>query len=320
MRFAVQVLLLVCGIAAVVQAQPYPAKPVRMIVGFTPGGATDIISRILGQQLTESFGKPVVIENRPGASGMIGAELVARAQPDGYTLYMASQTTHAVAPYMYAKAPYDPVRDFAAVCLVVNNPLLLVTHPSLRIATVKDLVALAKSRPGQLSFATGGVGASGHMSAELFKSMVKIDMLAVHYKGDSAALTDVLGGQVPLMFVNISAVLQHVRAGKLRGLAVTGGKRSTIAPDFPTVAESGFPGYEVVTWFGVLAPAATSKEVIGRLNAETIRALQLPSVREQIGKQGFEIVGSSPEDFAVFLKEENVRWARVVKESGARAE
>ncbi|HSQ05161.1 MAG TPA: tripartite tricarboxylate transporter substrate-binding protein, partial [Burkholderiales bacterium] len=207
MRFAVQVLLLVCGIAAVVQAQPYPAKPVRMIVGFTPGGATDIISRILGQQLTESFGKPVVIENRPGASGMIGAELVARAQPDGYTLYMASQTTHAVAPYMYAKAPYDPVRDFAAVCLVVNNPLLLVTHPSLRIATVKDLVALAKSRPGQLSFATGGVGASGHMSAELFKSMVKIDMLAVHYKGDSAALTDVLGGQVPLMFVNISAVL-----------------------------------------------------------------------------------------------------------------
>jgi len=320
MRSMIRALVLLFASAVVASAQTYPNRPVRLIVGFTPGGATDIISRILGQQLTESLGKPVIVENRPGASGMIGAELVAKAQPDGYMLYMASQTTHAVAPYMYTRAPYDPVKDFAAVSVVVNNPLLMVTHPSLNIASVKDLIALAKARPGQLSFATGGIGASGHMAAELFKSMVKVDMVAVHYKGDSAALTDVLGGQVPLMFVNISAVLQYVRAGKLRGIAVTSGKRSTIAPDFPTVAESGLSGYDVVTWFGVLAPATTPKEIITRLNTEIVRALQLASVREQIARQGFEIVADSPEQFTLFLKEENVRWARVVKESGARAE
>lgn len=320
MKAVTRLVLLSVSSVALAHAQSFPVRPVRIVVGFTPGGATDIISRIVAQQLTESLGKAVVVENRPGASGMIGAELVARAPADGYTLYMASQTTHAVAPYMYSKTTYDPVKDFTPVAVVVNNPLMLVVHPSLAVRSVKDLISLAKTRPGQLSFATGGVGSSGHMSAELFKSMVKVDMVAIHYKGDSAAITDLLGGQVPLMFVNISAVLPQVRSGKLRGVAVTGANRSTIAPDFPTVAESGLIGYEVVTWFGVLAPAATPEDIVTRLNHEIVRLLGLAGVKEQIAKQGFEIVGNSPEQFAVFLREENAKWARIVKESGARAD
>lgn len=315
-----RLILLLMSSVALVHAQSFPVKPIRIVVGFTPGGATDIIARIIAQRLTESLGKTVVVENRPGASGMIGAEMVAKAPPDGYTLYMASQTTHAVAPYMYHKSPYDPVKDFTPVIVAVENPLLLVTHPSLAVHSVTDLIALAKARPGQLSFATGGIGASGHMSAELFKSMVKVDMVGVHYKGDSAAITDVIGGQVPIMFVNISAVLPHVRSGRLRGVAVTGAKRSTIAPEFPTVSESGLAGYEVVTWFGVVAPAATPEDIVAKLNHEIARLLGVASVKEQIAKQGFEIVASSAEQFAIFLREENAKWAKVVKESGARAD
>src|SRR5262247_1819228 len=234
MRWLV-LLLALASAGALAQAQPFPTRPVRIVVGFAAGGPSDIVARIVAQQLTERLGRSVVVENRPGATGMIGAELVAKAPPDGHALYLASQTTHAVAPYMYAKAPYDPIRDFTTVSLVAHNPLLCTTHPSLNVKSIKELIALARARPGDLNFATGGQGSSPHMSVELLKSMTGIKMVAIHYKGDGAAIADLLGGQVPIMFASIAGLLPHTKTGKLRGIAVTGAHRSTIAPEFPTV-------------------------------------------------------------------------------------
>ena len=314
------ILLLAALGATLTQAQSYPSKPVRIIVGFAAGGPSDIVARIVAQQLTDRLGRPVVVENRAGATGMIGAELVAKAPPDGHALYLASQTTHAVAPYMYAKAPYDPIRDFTTVSLVAHNPLLAVTHPSLGVKSVKELIALAKKRPGDLNFATGGQGSSPHMSVELLKSLTGINMVAIHYKGDGAAIADLLGGQVPIMFASIAGLLPHARSGRLRGIAVTGAKRSTIAPEFPTIAESGLPGYEVVTWFGILTTAGTPGDVVTRLYNEIAQMVQVPAVKEHIVKLGLEIVGSSPAEYAVFLKEENVKWGKMVKALNLRAE
>jgi tripartite-type tricarboxylate transporter receptor subunit TctC len=317
-----RLLLLLVAVAsiALVHAQPYPARTSRIVVGFTAGGPSDIVARMMAQQLTERLGQPVVVENRPGATGTIGAELVAKAPADGYTMYLASQTTHAVAPYMYAKIGYDPLKDFATVARVVHNPLLMVVNPSLPVKSIKDLIALAKARPGELNFATGGIGSSPHMSMELFKSTVKLDMVPVHYKGDGAAIIDIIGGQVPLLTSSISALLPHVRNGKLRGVAVTSLKRSTVAPEFPTIAESGLAGFEVITWFGILVPAATPKEVVNRLNSEIVQSVSQPGVRDQLIKMGFEIVANTPEQYAVFLREENVKWGKVVRDLGLRAE
>ncbi len=301
-------------------AQPYPSKPTRIIVGFTAGGPSDIVARIVAQQLTERMGQSFIVENRAGATGTIGAELVAKAPPDGYALYLASQTTHAVAPAMYAKVGYDPIKDFATVVRVVHNPLLMVVNPSFPVTSIKELIALAKARPGQINFATGGIGSSPHMSMELFKSMTKIDIVPIHYKGDGAAIIDIIGGQVPMLTSSISALMPYVKSGKMRGIAVTSMKRSTVAPEFPTIAESGLPGFEVITWFGILAPAATPKEVVNRLNTEIVQAVALPNVREQLTKMGFEIVANTPEQYAVFLREENVKWGKVVKDLGLRAE
>lgn len=312
-------LLLASGIPHL-QAQTYPSRPVRIVVGFTAGGPTDIVGRLLAQQLSERFGRQFVVDNRPGASGTIGGEIVAKSKPDGHTLYVAVQTTHAVAPYMYSKVGYDPVKDFATVTLAVNNPLLVAVHPSLGVQSVKELVALARAKPGAIDFATGGVGSSPHMSVELFKSQFKLNMTAVHYKGDSAAAADLQGGQVPLMFASIVGLLPHVKAGRLRGLAVTGPKRSGVAPEFPTIAESGLKGYEVITWFGLLAPAGTPPEIVNRLHQETVQALGVATVREQVAKLGMDVVGSTPEQFAAFLKEENVRWGKVVRDLNLRAE
>jgi tripartite-type tricarboxylate transporter receptor subunit TctC len=321
LRVARRVLgLIVCMWVASAMAQPFPSRPVRIVVGFTAGGPSDIVARLIAQQLSEKFGRPVVVENRPGATGTIGAELVAKSKPDGYTLYLASQTTHAVTPYMYQKVGYDPVRDFATVTLAMQNPLLVVVHPSLGAKSVKELVALAKAKPGAIDFATGGIGSSPHMSVELFKSLFKINMVAVHYKGDSAATADLISGQVPVMFASIAGLLPQVRSGRLRGLAVTGGKRSAIAPEFPTIAESGLSGYEVITWFGVLAPAGTPADVISKLHQDTVQSLTIASVKEQIAKLGMETVGSTPEQFAAFLKEENARWSKVVRDLNLRAE
>ncbi|MDB5811931.1 MAG: hypothetical protein JWN94_4053 [Betaproteobacteria bacterium] len=301
-------------------AQPYPSKPTRIVVGFTAGGPSDIVARIVAQQLTERMGQSFIVENRVGATGTIGAELVAKAPPDGYALYLASQTTHAVAPYMYAKIGYDPLKDFVTVVRVVHNPLLMVVNPTFPVKTIKEFIALAKSRPGQINFATGGIGSSPHMSMELFKSMTKIDMVPIHYKGDGAAIIDVVGGQVPLLTSSMSALMPYVKSGKMRGIAVTGFKRSSVAPEFPTIAESGLPGFEVITWFGILAPASTPKDIVNRLNSEIVASVSLPNVRDQLMKMGFEIVANTPEQYAVFLREENVKWGKVVKDLGLRAE
>jgi tripartite-type tricarboxylate transporter receptor subunit TctC len=225
-----------------------------------------------------------------------------------------------VAPYMYSKIGYDPIKDFATIVRVVHNPLLVVVHPTVPIKSIKDLIALAKARPGQLNFATGGLGSSPHMSMELFKSMVKLDMVPVHYKGDGAAIIDVIGGQVPMLTSSISALMPYVRSGKLRGIAVTSLKRSTVAPEFPTIAESGLEGFEVITWFGLLAPAATPRDIINRLNTEIVQSVLQPAVRDQLIKMGFEIVANTPEQYAAFLKEENVKWSKVVRDLNLRAE
>lgn len=306
--------------AAGASAQQYPTRPVRVIVGFTAGGPSDIVGRIVATQLSERFGRQFVVENRAGATGMIGAELVAKAPPDGHALYIASQTTHAVAPYMYAKPLYDPVKEFATISLVAHNPLLMTTHPSFNVKTVKELIAVAKARPGVVNFATGGIGSSPHMSMELLKSMAKIDMVPIHYKGDGAAVIDLIGGQVPLFTASIAGLLQYVKTGKLRGLAVTGGKRSTIAPEFPTVAESGLPGFEVVTWFGLLTTAGTPPEVVNRIYGELGKSLEQPAVKEQISKLGLEIVGSAPDQYAQFLRSENTRWGNMVRQLKLKAD
>ncbi len=316
-KFVPCALLLGASLAA---AQQYPAKPVRVIVGFAAGGPSDIVGRIVAAQLTERMGRQFIVENRAGATGMIGADAVAKAPPDGYALYIASQTTHAVAPYMYSKPLYDPVKAFATITLVAHNPLLMVVHPSFNVKTVKELIAFARAKPGVVNFATGGIGSSPHMSTELLKSMAKIDMVPVHYKGDGAAVIDILGGQVPLFTASISGLLQYVKAGKLRGIAITGSKRSAIAPEFPTIAETGLPGYEVVTWFGLLTTAGTPAEVINRIYGDLNQSLAQPAVKEQFAKLGLEIVGSSPDQYAAFLRSENVKWGNMVRQLKLKAD
>jgi len=312
-------LLLILGVSAV-HAQPYPSKAIRIVVGFPIGGPADIVARIVAQQLTERLGQPVVVENRPGATGTIAAELVARAVPDGYTLFMATQPTNSVAPHMYARIGYDPLKDFATVVRVAHNPLLVAVHPSMPVKSINDLIALAKARPGQINFATGGIGSTPHMSMELFKRMAKLDMVAVHYKGETSAIVEVIGGHVQMLPSSISVLLPYVRSGKLRGIAVTTVKRSTLAPEFPTIAESGLPGFDTNSWSGIVVPAATPREIIQRLNTEIVRLLSQPNVREQLVKIGFEIVADTPEQFAVFLRDENTRWGKLVRDLNLRAE
>ncbi len=292
----------------------------RVIVGFTAGGPSDIVGRIVAAQLTERMGRQFVVENRAGATGMIGAELVAKAPPDGHLLYIASQTTHAVAPYLYAKPLYDPVKEFATVSLVAHNPLLMAVHPSMNVKSVKELIALAKARPGAVNFATGGIGSSPHMSMELLKSMAKIDMVPVHYKGDGAAIIDLIGGQVSLFTASIAGLGQHVKSGKLRGIAVTGAKRSAIAPEFPTVAETGLPGFEVVTWFGLLTTAGTPGDVINKIYGDLSQSLTQAAVKDQFTKLGLEIVGSAPDQYAQFLRSENARWGNMVRQLKLKAD
>lgn len=314
-------LLLLSPLCPVAHAQSYPTKPVRIVVGFAAGGPSDIVARLMAQQLTERMGKQFFVENRAGATGTIGAELVAKAPPDGYSLYLASQTTHAVAPYMYSKVGYDPIKDFATVVLVSQNPLLVVVHPSLGVKSMKELVALARARPGELNFATGGQGSSPHMSMELLKSMLKLNMVAVHYKGDGAAIGELIGGQVPIMSASIAGLLPYTKSGKLRGIAITGAKRSAIAPEFPTIREAlDLKDFEVVTWFGILTTAGTPADIVNRLNKEIVQALGDPAVKDQIAKLGMETVGNTPEQYAAFLKEENVKWSKMVKALNLKAQ
>jgi tripartite-type tricarboxylate transporter receptor subunit TctC len=306
--------------AAHAQTPGYPSRPTRIVVGFVAGGPSDLVARMVAQGLTERMGQQFLVENRAGATGAIGAELVAKSPPDGYALYLASQTTHAVAPALLPRVGYDPIKDFVTVVRVAHNPLLMVVHPSMPVKSFKELLALARSKPGQINFATGGIGSSPHMSMELVKSITKIDIVPVHYKGDGAAIIDLLGGHMQLFNASIGTLLPHARSGKLRGLAVTGLKRSAMAPEFPTLDESGLRGFEVLTWFGILAPAGTPREIVNRLNSEILQVVARPATSEQLLKMGFEIVPNTPEQYADFLKAEHARWGKIVRDLNLKAE
>jgi tripartite-type tricarboxylate transporter receptor subunit TctC len=302
------------------QAQTYPSKPIRMVVPFTPGGTTDILARTVGQKMGEAWGQPVVVDNRPGAGGNIGSELVAKSAPDGYTLLMGTISTHAINASLYKRLPFDPTRDFAPVSRVGTLPNILIVHPSVPVKSVKELIELAKSKPGDLNFASSGVGTSLHLSGELFNSMAGVKLVHVPYKGSSPALADLLGGQVKIMFDNLPTALPHVKAGKLRPLAVTGTKRAAVLPEVPTVIESGLPGFEVTSWFAVFAPAKTAKDIITKLNGEIVKILNSADVKEKLTQLGVDAAPTTPEELAAFAKAETEKWGKVVKATGASAD
>jgi tripartite-type tricarboxylate transporter receptor subunit TctC len=306
-------------IALPVVAQPYPAKAIRIIVGFAPGGAVDMVARITAQRLSDSLGRPAVVENRPGASTNIAAELVARAAPDGYTLLMGS-SSNATNMTLFRNLPYDTLRDFAPVTQVGYGPQVLAMHPSLPAKSVKELLALAKAMPGQLSYASAGNGSSQHLTGELFKLVNKVDIVHVPYKGGQPALVDVISGQVAFMFINTLEVLPHARSGRLKVLAVASARRSSVLPDAPTFAESGLPGFEAVTWWGLLAPAGTPREIIARLHGEVVKGLATAEMKERLTGLGAEAVGNTPEQFGAFLREEVQKWGNVVRTVGIKVD
>jgi tripartite-type tricarboxylate transporter receptor subunit TctC len=306
-----------CALAAAgAFAQGYPAKPVKVVVPYPPGGPTDIVARVVSQKLAEQTGQQFLVENRAGAGGNIGAEAVARAPADGYTLLVAT-TAHAINPSLFKSLGYDLQKDFAPVSQLTGGPLVIVVNPSLPAKSVQELIALAKSKPGKLNFASSGNGQSTHLSAELFSSMAGIKMNHVPYKGSAPALTDVIGGQADLMFDTMLSAMPQVKTGKLRALAVTSAARSPAAPDLPTVAESGLPGYAAIAWNGLLAPAGTPKDVVAKLNAELKKTLETADVKERFAAQGFAAAWSPPEQYAAFIQSELAKWAKVVKASGA---
>ena len=306
-------------LSALGAAQDYPAKAVRIIVPFASGGGTDLSARIIAQKLSESLGANFVVDNRPGAAGIVGTESVAKSKPDGYALLVVS-SSHAINPAMYPKLPYDTARDFAPVSLLLSGPTLLVAHPSLPAKNARELIALAKSRPGTLTFASAGHGTPPHMAGELFKSMARVDILHIPYKGNGPAYTDLIAGQVSLMFPNIATSLPYVKSGRMRALGVGGKQRSTIAPEIPTIAESGLPGYEMSSWFGLLAPAGTPPAVVNRLQQEIAKIFKQPEVREKLSAQGVEPVGGTPQEFTAFLNAETTQWAKVIKSSELKPE
>lgn len=295
-------------------AQTYPSKPVRFVVGFAPGGPNDILARIVGQKLSEGLGVQVLVDNRPGADSMIGTQMAARATPDGYTIAMisASATIH---PSVYNNVPYDVVKDFSHVSILASSAFVVVTNPNLPVHSIKELIALAKAKPGQLNFASSGAGGTLHLAGELFKSMAHVDMNHVPYKGGAPAINDVVAGQVDLMFSPMAIAMPHVKSGRLRALAVTSTTRWPAARDLPTVAESGLKGYEATGWYGIVAPAKTPHAVVMRLNQEIVKVLALPDVRQQLASFDLEPVGSSPEQMASHVKEELVKWARVAQDA-----
>jgi len=321
-RLAVGALLAFSALAAapMAGAQAYPAKTIRIVVPFPPGGATDILARAVAQKLTDAWGQAVVVDNRPGAGGNIGSEIVAKAAPDGYTLEMGTVGTHAINASLYAKMPYDHVKDFAPVILVAGVPNVLVVNPSLPVSSVQELIAYAKANPGKLNFASSGNGTSIHLAGELFKVMAGVQMTHIPYKGSAPALQDLIGGQVQLMFDNLPPSLPQIKAGKLRALGVTSATRSPALPDTPTIAESGLPGFEASSWFGVLAPAGTPPAIIARLNAEIGAWLASAEAKEKMLALGANIGGGSPEDFARHIAAETAKWQKVVKASGAKVD
>lgn len=300
------------------QGQNYPSKPIRFVVSFPPGGVSDRLGRLLSQHMQESWGQPVVVENRPGGSGFIASQAVATAAPDGHTLLLGNINTHAINSALFQKLPYDPVKDFAPISLLVSVPNLLLVHPSVQASSAQELVALARARPGSLTYASAGAGTSTHMSAELLKSMSGIEIVHVPYKGPAPALQAILAGEVNLYFETVASSLQLVRAGRLKALAITSPVRSALAPEIPTVAESGMPGFDVAPWFGALTRAGTPSEIVTRLNTEMVRILSLSDVRSALGAQGVTVIGSPPDAFARYIDQEIARWSKVVRQTGAK--
>ena len=322
--FALAALATITAVAALsatpARAQGYPNKPIRVVVGFPAGGAPDILARLFSEKISPSWGQTVVVDNKPGAGGNIGAEAVAHAPADGYTLALGTVGTHSINGALYTKMPYDMVKDFVPVILLASTPNVLVVHPSVPAKNVQELIALAKSKPGQLTFGTPGVGTSLHVSGELFNTMAGTKITHVPYKGRAMAIPDLLGGHITMMFDNLPSALPVVKEGKLRALGVTSAKRSPSAPDIPTIAEQGLPGYEAESWFAVFAPANTPKDVVEKLNVELNRIFELPDVRQKLATLGLDPVLGSPEKLAAYQKSEIAKWAKVVKESGAKAE
>jgi len=305
--------------ASFAEAQTYPSRPIRMVVGFAAGGAPDIIGRVIGERLNQSFGQPVIVDNRPGATGNIGAEIVAKAGADGYTLFMATLSV-AISPSFYRKLPFDPVKSFAPVSMVASVPLLLVVHPSLPAKSVKELIALARAQPGKFNYASVGNGSPQHLSAELFKSVAGVDLVHVPYKGGGQATAAVLSGEAHVFFAGMPPALPHVKAGRLRGLAVSTGKRSPSAPEVPTVGEAGLPGFEADNWNALLAPRGTPKKIVDRLNLELEKLLKLPDIQSQFIKIGAEAVYSTPPGLAARIKEETLKWGKVARDAGVKPE
>lgn len=301
-------------------AQSYPAKPVRIVVAQAAGAQSDLFTRLLGQKLGESLGQSVISDPRPGAGGAIGAEMVARAAPDGYTLLMGTNSTHGSNPALFSKLPYDPTRDFAPISLTVGTPYVLTVHPSLPVATLKQFIAFAKARPGQLNYASAGNGSTHHLCGELLKSMTGLHIVHVPYKGGPPATMAVLGGEMSMHFSSVSALHTHIKNGKLKALGVTAAKHSSLLPDVPTLSEAGLPGFEMLSWFGLLAPAATPQTIINRLNAETNKALSTSEMKSAVAAQGSEIMSGSPEQFADYIKSEIARIGKIANTAGIKAE
>jgi tripartite-type tricarboxylate transporter receptor subunit TctC len=310
---ALGALAALCLIAPAAQAQTYPAKPVRIVVPFTPGGSTDILARALGQALSEAWKQQVIVENKPGAGGIIGAEAVARAAPDGYTLLMGHIGTLAVNPTLYPKLPYDAITDFAPVALVAMVPNVLVVHPSVPARTVNELIALAKAKPGALSYSTGGTGSAAHLATEYFKLATGTDILHVPYKGAAPAVTDLIGGQVSMTLTGLPPLLQHVRAGKLRALGVASATRLPQIPEVPTIAESGVSGFEATQWYGVVAPARTPPALVDRIAADIRKALERPDLKQRLEAEGAQPTSLGPAEFGAFIRKEIERWAKVIR-------
>jgi tripartite-type tricarboxylate transporter receptor subunit TctC len=315
-RIACLIALALASTAA--SAQTYPSRPVRIIVPFSAGGGTDLVARTIGQKLAERWGQPVVVENRVGAGGMIGADAVAKSAPDGYTLLMCSPAEVAVNHHVYPKVPYDPARDFAPIALITVTPLVVAAYPGLPAKDMRELIALAKAKPGTLGFATPGTASTQHLSGEMLMAAAGIKLVHIPYKGAGQSIPDVIGGQVPLGIYGILTISQQAKAGKLRVLAVTTPKRSPVAPEWPTLAESGFPGFDTSLWFGILAHAATPRPVVYKVHDEVVRILKLPDVAERIAAQGGEIVGNTPAEFAAFIAAESAKYARIIKDAGVR--
>jgi len=312
--------LALLAFASLARADDYPSRPIRFVVPYPAGGPLDTVARLLGQKVSESMKQPIIVDNRPGAGGNIGADFVAKSAPDGYTILMGAVATHAINPTLYSHIPYDPVADFMPITQVASTPNVLVVNPSVPAKDVREFIAYAKANPGRLNFGSGSTGSAGHLAGELFKTMAGVDMTHVPYKGAGPAMQDLVAGQIQLMFDNLASSLGQIRAGKVRALAVTTAKRTSLAPELPTIAESGLPGFDINTWFGVFAPAKTPQPVVDRLYTEFTRALAMPDVRQKMIDLGAEPVGNKPAEFAAYIRSEKDKYARVIRASGAKVD